>query len=313
MDFVSQMFLHRHAAILRIDSRCRARSFFDPTPGRARAPRESTHRAPARFKQESSTRVVQLRSVGGGGFFPPARLGRRLCFSEGVKSMIRVVIPTLNAASQWTTFVHALSECVNAEEVLIVDSSSTDGTPELARAAGFRVHSIERSHFSHGGTRQLAVELLPEAEILVFLTQDAIPADRESIRNLVDRFEDPTIGVVYGRQLPKPGAGAIEAHARLFNYCSVSYVHDLSTCGRLGFKAAFASNSFSAYRRSALLAIGGFRPEVIMGEDTLAARPYVIDGLEGRLRCPGLRLSFTLLHVVPGIQAVLRYWSVAPP
>ena len=192
--------------------------------------------------------------------------------------MIRVVVPTLNAASQWTTFVRALSECVLAENVLIVDSSSTDGTPDLARAAGFRVHSIERSQFSHGGTRQLAVELLPEAEILVFLTQDAILTDRDSIRNLVIRFEDPAVGVVYGRQLPKPGAGSIEAHARLFNYCASSYVHDLSTCSQLGIKAAFASNSFSAYRRSALLAIGGFRPEVIMGEDTLAAAHMLLTG-----------------------------------
>jgi len=132
--------------------------------------------------------------------------------------------------------------------------------------------------FSHGGTRQLAVDLLPEAEIVVFLTQDAILTDRDAISNLVNRFDDPAIGLVYGRQLPRPGAGAIETHARLFNYCGISHVHDISACSRLGIKAAFASNSFSAYRRSALVAFGGFRHEVIMGEDTLAAAQMLLAG-----------------------------------
>jgi len=124
----------------------------------------------------------------------------------------------------------------------------------------------------------MAAELMPEADILVFLTQDAILADATSIKNLVACFEDPAVGVAYGRQLPKPGAGAIETHARLFNYSDTSYTHALSNRECLGIKAAFVSNSFSAYRRSALMAIGGFRPEVILGEDTLAAAHMLMMG-----------------------------------
>jgi rhamnosyltransferase len=192
--------------------------------------------------------------------------------------MIRLVVPTLNAASQWSGFVNALLKCARPEDVLVVDSSSSDSTADLARAEGFRVHVIERSQFSHGGTRQMAVELLPEAEILVFLTQDAVLADRESVCNLVACFRDPDVGVAYGRQLPKPGADAIEAHARLFNYSDSSYVHNLSSRDRMGLKTVFVSNSFAAYRRSALMAIGGFRAEVIMGEDTLAAAHMLLMG-----------------------------------
>ena len=73
-------------------------------------------------------------------------------------------------------------------KVLIVDSSSTDGTPELARAAGFKVWSIPRDEFNHGNTRHRAAELVPDCDILVYLTQDAILNGANAIENLVSAF-----------------------------------------------------------------------------------------------------------------------------
>jgi len=148
----------------------------------------------------------------------------------------------------------------------------------LARLAGFRVMSIDRKSFNHGGTRQMAAELLHESEILVFLTQDAVLAGSEAISTLIRVFDDPTVGVAYGRQLPRPGAGAIEAHARLFNYPAVSNVRDLNSREEMGFKSIFISNSFSAYRRSALMAVGGFRSGVILSEDTIVAANMLLNG-----------------------------------
>ena len=192
--------------------------------------------------------------------------------------MIRVIVPTLNASAYWNRFAPALLACIPASQVLIVDSSSTDGTRELALAAGFDVLKIRQADFNHGGTRQMAAEMFPDAQILVFLTQDAVLSGPDSIANLVRQFDDPAVGVAYGRQLPKPGAGAIEAHARLFNYPPTSEVRDLSSRDRLGFKAVFISNSYSAYRRSALMAVGGFRSAVILSEDTLAAANLLLAG-----------------------------------
>jgi rhamnosyltransferase len=192
--------------------------------------------------------------------------------------MIRVIVPTLNAATYWNRFMPALLACVQAEQVLIIDSSSADGTRDLARRAGFEVVKISRADFNHGTTRQMAVDMLADAEIVVFLTQDAVLTDPSSIDTLVGAFDDPSVGMAYGRQLPKRGAGAIEAHARLFNYPHIAEVRDLSSRERVGFKAAFVSNSFSAYRRSALMAIGGFPPGVILSEDTLAAASMLLAG-----------------------------------
>jgi rhamnosyltransferase len=188
-----------------------------------------------------------------------------------MRTPIAVIVPTRNAARDWPAFASALAANVGAGPVMIMDSSSTDGTAELAYAEGFRVYSVPVAEFNHGGTRQLAVDLLPEAEVLVFLTQDALLKSRESIAALVKAFEDPGVGAAYGRQLPRMDAEPIGAHARLFNYPERSGIRALNSRRDMGLKTIFISNSFAAYRRTALLGVGGFPNGVIFGEDTITA------------------------------------------
>jgi rhamnosyltransferase len=190
--------------------------------------------------------------------------------------MLSVVVPTLNAVVYWPSFASALLKCVPAKQVLILDSESTDGTRDLAREAGFAVQSVARKEFNHGTTRQLAVELLPESEIIVYLTQDAILTSPDAISRLLAPFEDPKVGAAYGRQLPRFGAGAIETHARNFNYPDISHLRDLASRETYGFKAIFISNSFAAYRRTALVKVGGFPANVIFGEDTITAAKLLL-------------------------------------
>jgi rhamnosyltransferase len=172
---------------------------------------------------------------------------------------------------------------LNAQSVpigtrLLIDSDSNDDSANRALPLGFKIHHITRDQFNHGGTRQLAVELLPDADVIVFLTQDAILADEYSLENLVRAFDDPEVGVAYGRQLPHSNAKPLGAHARLFNYPDKSYVAALVDRENMGIKAAFSSNSFAAYRRTALMAVGGFPTDVILGEDTIVAARVLMAG-----------------------------------
>jgi rhamnosyltransferase len=192
--------------------------------------------------------------------------------------MLRVIVPTLNAAKEWSLFAPALLACVRPEHVLIVDSESTDGTVELARSAGLQVCSVAPAKFNHGGTRQMAAEMLPDADILIYLTQDAILTSPDALENLVAVFADPEVGAACGRQLPRPQAAAIEAHARAFNYPETSAVRTLASRTELGIKAIFLSNSLAAYRRSALMRVGGFPADVILGEDTVTAARLLLAG-----------------------------------
>jgi rhamnosyltransferase len=189
-----------------------------------------------------------------------------------------VVVPTLNAARDWPQFSKSLLQCVDPQQVLIVDSASEDGTAQLASDAGFQLLQIERSSFNHGGTRQLAADYLSESDVIVYMTQDAILTHPNSLEKLLEPFEDHDVAAAFGRQLPRANAGPIEAHARLFNYPVVSSVRNLQNSRELGLKAIFFSNSFGAYRRVALEGVGGFPKDVIFGEDTVTVARLLLRG-----------------------------------
>jgi rhamnosyltransferase len=186
------------------------------------------------------------------------------------KSSVRValVIPTLNAGSRWIECLEGIKrQTLLPHRLLNIDSESTDETTARARDAGFEVVCIRRSDFNHGGTRQWAIEYLDDCEIMLFLTQDAVPATVDAFERIVECFSDPRVAVAYGRQIPHAGATLLESHARVFNYGPQSLKKDIASATEIGAKVFFCSNSFAAYSRSVSLQLGGFRRDLILGED----------------------------------------------
>lgn len=179
-----------------------------------------------------------------------------------------VIIPLMNGGQNWHRAAKSITiQSITPSKVLTIDSESADGSDRVAVDAGFEVHKISKSQFDHGGTRQWAAKILEDNNILVFMTQDAILADTESLFHIVKVFNNEQVGAAYGRQLPRKGAGPIEAHSRLFNYPPESEFRTLRDTTHLGLKAAFASNSFAAYRTKALFEVGGFPNKLILSED----------------------------------------------
>ena len=69
---------------------------------------------------------------------------------------VSVIIPTLEAGKQIVPLLKSIeSQTRKPDEVWVVDSSSADGTAELARQCGAKVLGIAREQFDHGGTRDL--------------------------------------------------------------------------------------------------------------------------------------------------------------
>lgn len=191
---------------------------------------------------------------------------------------VGLVIPTLNAGSGWQSSLDRIKEqTLQPKYLLVIDSSSDDGTAALAQSYGLIVEKIKRSEFNHGATRKKATDFLSDAEIIIFMTQDAVLSDSKALENLVSVFEDPQIGAAYGRQLPRPKAGLLEAHARLYNYPPISKVKSLDDVPKIGIKAVFTSNSFAAYRRDVLVAVGNF-PMAISSEDMYVATKMLLVG-----------------------------------
>jgi rhamnosyltransferase len=194
---------------------------------------------------------------------------------------IAVIVPTLNAHVHFDRLFPALGrQGIKASQVLVIDSSSDDDTVAKARAFGARTHVIARKDFNHGGTRELAATLCPDEKILVYLTQDAIPARDDAILRLSEVFTDPLVGMAFGRQLPRAQARGIERYARLRNYPANSQVRSASDRNRLGLKTIFCSDSFAAYRRSALESVGSFPRDVYFAEDQIVAARMLLSGLK---------------------------------
>ncbi|MBQ3434592.1 MAG: glycosyltransferase family 2 protein [Selenomonadaceae bacterium] len=190
-----------------------------------------------------------------------------------------LIIPTLNAGEQFRTLLTQLAAQSLPTRKLIVDSESTDGTAQLAKSFGLEVLTIPRKTFNHGATRQLALEKILPLDVIIFLTQDVLLHDGESLARLVEVFsDDSTVGMSYGRQLPHADATNEAAILRAFNYPAESQLRSFDDRKLCGLKTAFASNSFAAYRVSALQRVGGFPSKVPLCEDMYVAAKMLLDG-----------------------------------
>lgn len=121
---------------------------------------------------------------------------------------VSVIIPTKNGGDLFRELLAKLQIQVTDfdYELVIVDSGSIDCTIELATQYGAIVHQIEPSEFNHGATRNFAIGQ-SNGDLIILMTQDAIPADNYLLKELVQPFfDDPNVGGVYARQSPRPEA-----------------------------------------------------------------------------------------------------------
>ncbi len=190
----------------------------------------------------------------------------------------QVIIPVYHPDGKLLQLLDSLKkQTVVPLPILILDSGSTGSYREKLNGLDVKVQYIDCREFNHGGTRQKAMDSC-NADIYVYMTQDAILADEYAIENLLQAFCDQKIGCAYGRQLPHHGAGAFARFARSFNYGDKSYVRELHDKKKYGIKTAFISNSFAAYRREAMKEIGGFATDLILSEDMYAAAKMLLAG-----------------------------------
>lgn len=74
-------------------------------------------------------------------------------------------------------------------------------------------------------------------EMLWFLTQDAMPADKNTVSHLVKALNSQeNIGAAYARQLPNSSCSFVEAYTRSFNYPDQSGVKTKDDLPVLGIK-----------------------------------------------------------------------------
>ncbi len=212
----------------------------------------------------------------------------------GKVKRVSVVIPTYNGGRLFDRVLAAAAsqDCSFEYDVLVIDSGSTDRTAEVASKVGGRVwlHTLPKDQFQHGRTRNLGVELT-DGDIVAFLTQDALPGDRQWLQRLVEGFDvSSRTALVYGRHRAYPAHGLFAARDLdgMFDR-----FHELGPLysGRLGLPSFIHAGS-EAWRRlmgfysdnnSALLRAAWKElpyPEIDWGEDQVLGWEMVRQGFD---------------------------------
>lgn len=130
-----------------------------------------------------------------------------------MRPVITVAIPVLDAGPSFERVLSAVAgqRVAGEVELVICDSGSGDGSPDVARAHGAAVITIDRRDFSHGATRNLLMER-SHGEHVAFLTQDAEPADADWLSRLRAGFDlAADVGLAFGPYLPRPDASPMVA------------------------------------------------------------------------------------------------------
>lgn len=147
---------------------------------------------------------------------------------------------------------------------------------------GLEVYHVSKADYDHGRTRNEGASH-SKAHIMIFMTDDAVPANQYMVERLVKAFENQgadgeETAVVYGRQLPAKDCRQIERINREFNYPGESRIKTRKDLKSLGIKTYFASNACCAYRRDVFLKQGGFIDRTIFNEDMIYAAGVIQAG-----------------------------------
>ena len=190
---------------------------------------------------------------------------------------VDVIIPVYKPDETLMRLFHRLEEQSYPIRKIIVMNTEKSywEDSKYAHVKNLEVYHVTKEEFDHGGTRNRGAGY-SKADIMVFMTDDAVPADKNLISALVNSFLKTGRGgekvvMAYARQLPNPDCALAEQYTRSFNYPSESRVKTEADLKELGIKTFFASNVCCAYDRSIFLEAGGFTKTTIFNEDMIYA------------------------------------------
>jgi rhamnosyltransferase len=191
---------------------------------------------------------------------------------------VSVIIPTWQGADYLAQTLPAIREQAyqGAVEIVGIDSESSDATVALLERYGATVRIIPKATFTHGGSRNLGTRLA-HGQILVFLSQDALPIGTDWLAKLIAPLRDQGVGAVYARQVARPSATPFEEYFHLTLYPPQSRYYELESEKAATLSQIFFSNVCSAARREVCERFP-FDETLIMSEDQAFAKAVLHAG-----------------------------------
>ena len=190
---------------------------------------------------------------------------------------VDVIIPVYNPDAEFRKVIELLKiQTYPINKIIIMNTEERYWNPMLERDNSvLEVHHVTKAEFDHGATRSEGASY-SSADIIVFMTQDALPDNNYLIEELIKPFEpgfktDVPVAASYARQLPNEECGVIERYTRSFNYPEASVVKSAKDVEKLGIKTFFCSNVCAAYKKEYFDKLGGFIKKTIFNEDMIFA------------------------------------------
>lgn len=197
---------------------------------------------------------------------------------------VDVIIPTYKPGEQFFEVLKRLyNQTVKINRVIIMNTEEKYlDTLFYGHVFGdeeklMSVYHVTKLDFDHGKTRNLGASH-SDADVMVFMTQDALPEDEHLIEELLKGLEKEDVGVCYARQLPYENASIAERFSRQFNYPDEEKVKSREDIDTLGIKAFFCSNVCAAYDRALFESLHGFVNMTIFNEDMIYANKVLKNG-----------------------------------
>lgn len=185
---------------------------------------------------------------------------------------------------QGQTFVVHRVILLNTEEDLWAEAKEKYPIEEALAGlpCPYTLLHVKKETFDHGGTRMMGA-MQSEADVMLFMTQDAVPADAYMVEHLVHSLDETekkagTVAVAYARQLPNQDCRIVERYTRQFNYPEQGRIKRKADIAELGIKTFFCSDVCAAYRKDLFVELGGFESPVIFNEDMFFAAKAIEKG-----------------------------------
>lgn len=120
--------------------------------------------------------------------------------------VIDLIIPTYKPGDKFQESLKRLAlQTRKPDRIILVNTEAEFFDEEMITPYdNVEVHHIKKEEFDHGKTRDYGASLAKEADILMFMTDDAIPKDKYMVENLIKAFDDPIVTAAYGRQMADP-------------------------------------------------------------------------------------------------------------
>lgn len=114
---------------------------------------------------------------------------------------VSAVIRAYNEAKHIGRLLEGLDkQTVKPDEIIVVDSGSTDETVAIAGAAGCTVVHISKSDFSFGRALNLGCSAA-SGDILLFASAHVYPVYDTHVEHMLSAFDRDGVAIVYGRQV----------------------------------------------------------------------------------------------------------------